>query len=401
MAVAEAAASGRRPFSSTHDTPSAWLDRLLATASELPLTQGDEAVVSAICEALVSILPDCAAGVCLPRRDGEQLVLTRLPLGHIPRSAAVDPTRLFASYACERILDIAGLPGATLHLAGDDPALDDDHGPIAHLAWRATGVLGSAVASARAYATCDALRRELRAVEAHAIQADKLASFGQIAAGLVHELNNPLTSIAAYSDYLLKKAMARGESNTEDTERLRRIGASADRMLRFTRDLVSYARPSNDVAVLVPLHAVVEQALAFCEHVIIEAGAVVERGFGADVLTVRGMPEQIAQVFVNLLTNACHAVPKRGGRIQVSLSPTDHGRAACVIVEDNGHGIAPEHLSHVFAPFFTTKGKGRGTGLGLSIVKNIVENHGGTIRVESEAAWGTRFVIQLPLAVRA
>src|SRR5262249_43411216 len=151
-----------------------------------------------------------------------------------------------------------------------------------------------------------------RALEVHAIQADKLASFGQIAAGMVHELNNPLTSIVAYTDYLLRKLVSRGGDGpygaveADDIERLRRISDSANRILRFTRDLVTYARPSSEVPVPVVLHNAIDQAIAFCEHVIDAAKARVVRRYGPNVLTIRGMPEQLAQVFVNLITNACH-----------------------------------------------------------------------------------------------
>ena len=101
------------------------------------------------------------------------------------------------------------------------------------------------------------------------IQADKLATFGQVAAGVVHELNNPLTSIVAYSDYLIRKRRrASAGADAEDVERLRRISESANRMLRFTRDLVSYARPSGGAPGPVVLHAVIDRAIAFCEHVL-------------------------------------------------------------------------------------------------------------------------------------
>ena len=254
------------------------------------------------------------------------------------------------------------------------------------------------------------LQRSQEKLEAHVIQADKLASFGQIAAGMVHELNNPLTSIVAYSDFLIRKAAPRAEgmseSDREDVERLRRISESAFRMLRFTRDLVTYARPSGERPVPVVMHSVIDQALAFCEHVRSASKVSVDRRYGADVLTVRGRPEQLAQVFVNLITNACHAMPQDGGKLVISteLVPavsTEVPPKVKIIVEDNGHGIPEEHVEKVFAPFFTTKRDGEGTGLGLSIVKSIVENHDGEIAVDRGVSPGTRFVIFLPTGSRA
>jgi signal transduction histidine kinase len=113
--------------------------------------------------------------------------------------------------------------------------------------------------------------------------------------------------------------------------------------------------------------------------------------------TLRGANEQLVQVFINLLTNACQAAPEKGGRVVISTSyDPDLARPIVIEVEDNGGGIAPEHIGHVFAPFFTTKLHKDGTGLGLSIVKSIVEGHDGAIRVESHLGRGTRFIIELP-----
>jgi two-component system, NtrC family, sensor kinase len=227
------------------------------------------------------------------------------------------------------------------------------------------------------------------------VQAEKLASLGQLAAGVVHELNNPLTSIVAYTDWLIRKAGPNGDADS--LERLRRIGESASRILRFTRDLVAYARPSSEVPVPVSIHNVIDQALAFCEHVLAEHSARVERSFADSVPPVRGMPEQLAQVFVNLFTNACHAMPDDGGVLSVGSVLSEDGAKVCILVEDNGHGVASEHLTAIFTPFFTTKGDGKGTGLGLSIVKNILDNHGAEIRAERSSLGGARFVLVFPV----
>jgi signal transduction histidine kinase len=183
----------------------------------------------------------------------------------------------------------------------------------------------------------------------------------------------------------------------DSLERLRRIGESASRILRFTRDLVTYARPSSEVPVPVSVHTVIEQSLAFCEHVLAQHGAKVERRFTDDAPAVRGMHEQLVQVFVNLFTNACHAMPPDGGRLRVRTELSLDGLFLAVYVDDNGHGIATEHQAQIFAPFFTTKVDGLGTGLGLSIVKNILDNHGAEIRAESSDSGGARFVLVFPV----
>jgi signal transduction histidine kinase len=288
-----------------------------------------------------------------------------------------------------------------MHIASDDHELDRDGSPAVNLVERAALILSRALPSARAAAALAAARPGAKEFEERMIQADKLATFGQIAAGVVHELNNPLTSIVAYSDYLIRKALDGGKHDAADVERLRRIGESANRMLRFSRELVSYARPSSGANGPVVVHAVIDQAVAFCEHVLSTSGVSVERRFAADVLAVRGAGERLVQVFVNLLTNACQAAPVAGGQVTVTTAQeAGPKRRVVIVIEDNGAGIAPEHMPHVFLPFFTTRGERNGTGLGLSIVKSIVESHDGEIAVESQLGRGTKFVVMLPVKQR-
>ncbi len=236
---------------------------------------------------------------------------------------------------------------------------------------------------------------ELRELEGQMIQAEKLATLGQLAAGVVHELNNPLTSISVYGEYLLRKGQRAG-FEPADTEKLRRIVESADRILKFTRDLVTYARPSTEEPAFVRVRDVVEQSLLFCDHVVSDVAANVERHFEAEDARVYGVKGQLHQVFINLITNACHALPPRDGKLTVSITVVDDGYLA-VRVADNGSGIAEEHRDKIFEPFYSTKGEGRGTGLGLSIVRNIVEQHGGTIEVfANDDGAGTVFEVRLP-----
>jgi signal transduction histidine kinase len=391
--------------------PTLWLDRLLIASTELPIADGEEAVVRAMIDALASVLSGYAVGACfVPSAEGAtQIVVRRVPAADEARAVGADPARIFPGYAHERIFSLVGAAaGSTLHIAGDDATIEDDRAPAVHIAKRASSLLAGALERVRLEAEVACAKKALRALESHVIQADKLASFGEIAAGLVHELNNPLTSIVAYTDFLLKRLVTRGSASPgadppqygtvegDDIERLRRISESANRMLRFTRDLVSYARPSSATPTPVVLHTAIDQAVAFCEHTLNEAKARVVKRYGADVLTVRGMPEQLAQVFVNLITNACHATPSGRGVVTISTEVAPSGKHVRIVVSDNGHGIEPEHLPHVFEPFFTTKGQARGTGLGLSIVKSIIEAHGGMIRAERGITKGARFIIRLP-----
>jgi signal transduction histidine kinase len=170
-------------------------------------------------------------------------------------------------------------------------------------------------------------------------------------------------------------------------------------MLRFTRELVNYARPSSGVPAPVPVASVIDRAIAFCEHVLAGAGMRVERNYSLTPVIVNAVSEQLVQVFVNLITNACQAAPASDGCLLVRTSlqaGVDAGSVrGFIVIEDNGSGIAAEHLPHVFVPFFTTKAESNGTGLGLSIVKSIIQNHDGDIRVESQRGRGTRFIIEL------
>jgi len=400
------------------DVEAAWLDRLVVAACEMPVAEGETAIVQFMVRSLGEIFPECGVGACLvpPVPESptsspdmrptlpaaspgvfvpvEQQLFKYVPEGEERRGVGMDPTRLFPGFAYERVLDVD--EGSTLHLATDDAQLDDDDSPMMHVVRRAALAMGRGLGLARGHAKATSDARDLRTLNAHMVQAEKLASLGQIAAGVVHELNNPLTSIVAYTDWLIRKQGPTGDPDS--LERLRRIGESASRILRFTRDLVAYARPSSEVPVPVSLHTVIEQALAFCEHVLAQHGAQVQRGFAEQVPPVRGMHEQLVQVFVNLFTNACHAMPSEGGLLAVRTELVDEGRRLAVYVEDNGHGIALEQLTQIFAPFFTTKVDGRGTGLGLSIVKNIMDNHSAEIRAEQGDGSGARFVLVFPVA---
>jgi signal transduction histidine kinase len=344
---------------------------------------------------LSALLPGRAVGLCIAGTPEEQIVETEMPPG-LAATRAHDPSRLFAGVAFERVFDLEdGLVGSTLHIAACDEPVLRDVAMESALVERFVQVTSGALARARAF--CDAVdaNRELRRLQAQVIQAEKLASLGQIVAGVVHELNNPLTSIVAYSDYLLRRSMERG-ADADDVERLRRIGEAAERILKFSRDLVAYARPCSEVAGPVHLHEVIDKALVFCEHDLGERGVRIERLVGGELPPVLGIAGQLTQVFVNLFTNASHAMNPGGGWLRVkSRAELD---IECVVVEvsDDGVGIEPSDLDRIFEPFFTTKTDGLGTGLGLSIVRDIVDAHGGRLVCHSEPGEGTTFVLTLP-----
>jgi PAS domain S-box-containing protein len=236
-----------------------------------------------------------------------------------------------------------------------------------------------------------------RELERRIIQTEKLASLGQLAASVVHEINNPMTAVATYADALLKRSMLSARADPADVEKYRRIVDNSERVLRFTRDLVSYARPAQEKPEEVDLDGVIDRAAGFCEHVLVKHGVNLERVPG-ELPRFLAVRQNLVQVFVNLITNACHATSS-GGSITITTRRASDDLAE-VVVEDTGIGIAPDVVARVFEPFFTTKPDGKGTGLGLSIVQGIIESHGGTVSVTSDVGHGTRFVIRLPLLRR-
>jgi PAS domain S-box-containing protein len=238
----------------------------------------------------------------------------------------------------------------------------------------------------------------LRALERSAEQAQRLAELGQLAAGIVHELNNPLTAVTIYSETLHEKLARSPGAEPGDLEKLRTIREAGDRLLRFSRDLMAYARPAPERVEAVDAAALVEQAARMCEPALRRAQARLERRF-EPIPAVHGVKASLLQLFVNLLTNAAQALPPAGGTVEVALAPAGEGIA--LRVKDDGCGMTPDVRRRIFEPFFSTKADRDGTGLGLCIAQRIVLRHGGRIGVESAPGAGTEITVTLPLRAPA
>ena len=242
----------------------------------------------------------------------------------------------------------------------------------------------------------------LRALQSQVLHAEKLATVGQIAAGVAHEINNPLTSVQMCVEAVLRKANLATEGRVPnlfenaDVERLKKIREGAERIRKFSRDLTTYARPSGREIEEVNLNEVVEHALSFCEHALFEAKANLTRELAPDLPRARVVRDHIMQVVTNLVSNAAQALREEGGTVAVRTFSDDLGHVG-LAVSDDGEGIREEDRGRVFEPFFTTKPAGRGTGLGLPVVRNIVLAHGGDITFDSRPGGGTTFVVSLPL----
>ena len=370
---------------------------IIRLARTAPLSQGVSTTVEHFIEGCRDILPAHAVGACVVNgSNGTPIVVTRVPEGG-PSSLGRDPSRLFPGFADEHVVeleDIAG--GSTFHVARQNEAVEEVDRATARII---AEVLGSMLAHARKFENDENETKHLALLQRQMIQTEKLASLGQIVAGVVHELNNPLTSIIAYSDYLKKRALLRDQGGAEvsdDVERLSRIGEAAERILRFSRDLVAYARPSTDIPGPVSLPDVIDKAIVFCEHEFSKSSVVVQKRLEPNLPLVRGIAGQLTQVFVNLFTNAAHAMLGNGGALDIIAERADE-ETVIASIADEGAGIATEDIEQIFEPFFTTKVEGVGTGLGLAIVRDIVTQHGGNLTAARRDGGGTVFTLHLPV----
>jgi two-component system NtrC family sensor kinase len=223
-----------------------------------------------------------------------------------------------------------------------------------------------------------------------ATQVEKRSSLGRMAAGIAHEINNPLTGILLYSSNLSKKV----KKNSQLEEGLNIIIKETQRCKSIIQGLLEFSREQEPEMALVNINHIMESALGIVENEFHLRQVRLRVELDQDMVDAFLDKNQIEQVFINLLLNAFQAVPVRGLVIVRSTVDTE---AACVRVEvsDNGCGIAAENHKKIFEPFFSTKGDG--TGLGLAVSCGIVENHKGSIRVFSEPDQGARFVVEFPI----
>ena len=221
--------------------------------------------------------------------------------------------------------------------------------------------------------------------------ADRLATIGQMAAGVVHELNEPLASILGFAQ-LCRKHPNLPAPAAADLDKI--VGATLHAR-EVVKTLMFFARERPPVHERVEPAQIIEEGVAFVEARAQKAGIQILRRVEPALPEVLGDPNQLIQVIVNLAVNAIQAMP-RGGRLTVGASA--EGDAVALVVEDDGDGMPPAVLERIFDPFFTTKGVGEGTGLGLAVVHGIVTAHGGTIRAWSEVGKGSRFEALFPVA---
>jgi two-component system NtrC family sensor kinase len=232
-------------------------------------------------------------------------------------------------------------------------------------------------------------------------QNEKLAAIGRLAAGIMHEINNPLATIAACAETMaLETKINDGapQGGTEGVpEYLKIIESEVQRCKRIIDGLLDFSRPRAQERQSVQVNSVVERALFLLKQHARFKQLTVQAELGTDLATVHASSEQLIQVMIALLMNAADAMPQYG-RVLIRTRAAPRGARHVVIeVQDEGSGMTRNEVSRIFEPFYTTKEPGRGTGLGLAICHGIVADHGGRIEVSSEPGKGTRFTILLPM----
>ena len=238
-------------------------------------------------------------------------------------------------------------------------------------------------------------------LERRLMQADKLSSIGLLAAGVAHEVNTPLAVISTYAQMLAKQV-------AEDEQKSRildKIAKQTFRASEIVNSLLNFSRTSTSELSEVQLNKVIQETLSLLEHQLRKSNIEVRVTLEPALDPVKGNPGKLQQVFLNLFLNARDAMERSPGGVgqrgvlEVITRRGENGVEVDVI--DTGHGIAPEHLSRIYDPFFTTKGAKKGTGLGLSVTYGIIQEHGGAIEALSKPGEGTCFHLEFPAIRKA
>jgi two-component system sensor histidine kinase HydH len=233
--------------------------------------------------------------------------------------------------------------------------------------------------------------REIRDLQEKVRRSERLASLGRLAAGVAHEIRNPLSSIRGFAQYFMRRLKGQEEEQGYASIMVKEV----DRLNRVISELLDFARPKKPHREPQALEEIIDYSLKLLQSEFSQLKIKVEKSFEPDLPNVEVDRDQISQAFLNLLLNSLESMEGEG-KIKVSLKKISQPPALEVAIMDTGRGIAREDLGKVFEPFFSTKRKG--SGLGLAIVHQIVENHGGDIAVDSQEGMGTTFRITLPLS---
>lgn len=239
----------------------------------------------------------------------------------------------------------------------------------------------------RATAAELAEQREQLLVEVR--KGDQMKAVGTLAAGLAHEIKNPLAAIKTFTEYL----GTRYDDPQFRTKFQKIVGGEVERINLIVQQLLEFAKPVPPKLKPMQVSSLVDETLEFLNNELVQHGVEVQRAYHAQA-SILGDPQQLKQVFLNLILNSLQAMNGHG---RLTVGTEVRGSECCVTIADNGSGIDPKDLPQIFEPFFTTKPSG--TGLGLAVVQGIIREHGGRIDVESQPGQGTRVRISLPIAI--
>ena len=231
---------------------------------------------------------------------------------------------------------------------------------------------------------------EQKILEQQLVRSQKMESIGTLAAGIAHEVGNPLTSISS-----LVQVIQRTTADDFAKEKLELIKDQINRIARIIRDLVDFSRPSSYVIKPTDVNKVIREALNIVQYGKKVKDIAFTLELADDLQSLAVVPDQLAQVFINILMNAVDSLDGKPGSIWIQSRV--NGEVVEVLVKDTGKGIAPDDREKIFEPFFTTKAVGKGTGLGLWVSYGIVQSFGGDIEVDSDLGRGSTFRIQLPV----
>jgi two-component system NtrC family sensor kinase len=234
--------------------------------------------------------------------------------------------------------------------------------------------------------------KELTEMQAHLVQSEKLASLGKLAAGIAHEINNPLGGILIYSHLLLEDM----PKNSPHYENLKKIVRETTRCKDIVKGLLEFARPKEPEMSHININEIVESSLAIMERQALFQNITIKKKYASDLPKIVADSAQLQQVFMNIILNAAEAMDGNGA---LTLITSLEGQSSTIEVKfaDTGHGIKEEDKKRLFEPFFSTKEVGKGTGLGLAISYSIIQKHQGTIEVESQVGKGSTFTVKLPV----
>jgi PAS domain S-box-containing protein len=233
---------------------------------------------------------------------------------------------------------------------------------------------------------------EQKRLKEKAEMSSRLAAVGEMAAGIAHEINNPLTGVLGFSELLLQEDLP-----PDTKEQLKIIADGSKRVAEIVRRMLTFARQTTPIKKHVDIHELIDTTIDLRSYVLRTSGIEVVKNYHADISGISVDPSQIQQVFLNLLINAEYAIKQSNSPGVITINTETDDTFLRVVLSDNGPGIPVEVMNKLFQPFFTTKDPGQGTGLGLSLSRAIIVEHGGRLDVESPPGQGARFTIELPL----